>query len=306
MPEGTSPKAAESRWYKNPVLKPALPFLVGGTSGIVATICIQPIDMVKVRIQLSEGNPTPVTVLRQVISEGRVLDLYNGLSAGILRQVIYGTARLGLFFTFEDLLKQRAEKNGTSYGFFQRATAGLTAGGLAATIGNPAEVALIRMQSDGMRPANQRANYRSAFHALSSITRQEGVKALWSGSYPTVIRAMALNFGQLAFFSESKHQLAKIGASEQTQTVAASGIAGFFAAFFSLPFDFVKSRLQSQHKSADGSVRYKGMVDCFTTVAKEEGVLRFYRGFGTFFMRLAPHTVISLIVADNLNEQLKG
>lgn len=102
---------------------------------------------------------------------------------------------------------------------------------------------------------------------------------------------MAMNFGQLAFFSESKHQISqRTNASKQVQTLAASGIAGFFAAFISLPFDFAKSRLQSQRKATDGSVRYKGMVDCFTKVAKEEGVMRFYRGFGTYFMRIAPHT----------------
>ncbi|TVY45939.1 putative mitochondrial 2-oxoglutarate/malate carrier protein [Lachnellula occidentalis] len=305
MPVENPPKVAPS-WYQNPLLKPALPFLVGGTSGIVATICIQPIDMIKVRIQLSEGAATPVTVLRQVVSQGRILDLYSGLSAGILRQVVYGTARLGLFFTFEDMLKQRASRNGTTYGFSQRASAGIAAGALGATIGNPAEVALIRMQSDGLLPASQRANYRSVFHALSSITRNEGVKGLWSGAYPTIIRAMAVNFGQLAFFSESKHQLTQRTAlSEQTKTVAASCIAGFFAAFFSLPFDFMKSRLQSQRKSADGAVRYKGMLDCFVKVAKDEGLLSFYRGFGTYFMRLAPHTVIALIVADNLNMRLR-
>ncbi|ETN37499.1 uncharacterized protein HMPREF1541_07121 [Cyphellophora europaea CBS 101466] len=277
--------------HKQPFIKPALPFLVGGTSGIIATICIQPIDMIKVRIQLSEGAATPVSVVKQVVAQGQILDLYNGLSAGLLRQVVYGTSRLGFFFTFEDLLKQRAARNGSTYGFKERASAGLAAGALGASIGNPTEVALIRMQSDGLLPAAQRANYRSAFHALGSIARHEGVTALWSGAYPTIIRAMATNFGQLAFFSESKHQLAKrTSASGQTQTIAASGIAGFFASFFSLPFDFVKSRLQSQKKAADGSMRYTGMLNCFVTVAKQEGVLRFYRGFGTYFMRIAPHT----------------
>jgi hypothetical protein len=278
-------------WSQHPALKPALPFLVGGTSGIIATICIQPIDMIKVRIQLSEGAATPASVVRQLVANGRLLDLYNGLSAALMRQVVYGTSRLGFFFTFEDLLKQRASRNGTTYGFKERAAAGLTAGALGATIGNPTEVALIRMQSDGLLPAAQRANHKSAVHALSSIVRNEGVRALWSGAYPTVIRAMAVNVGQLTFFSETKGQLAKrTHASGQTQTVIASGVAGFFASFMSLPFDFVKSRLQSQKKGADGSVKYAGMMDCFVKVAKTEGVMRFYRGFGTYFMRIAPHT----------------
>jgi len=45
---------------------------------------------------------------------------------------------------------------------------------------------------------------------------------------------------------------------------------------------------------------YKGMFDCFRKVAKEEGLLRFYRGFGTYYVRIAPHAMVTLIVADYL------
>lgn len=38
-------------------------------------------------------------------------------------------------------------------------------------IGNPTELVLIRMQSDGLKPKEQRASYRSAFDALARITR---------------------------------------------------------------------------------------------------------------------------------------
>lgn len=251
--------------------------------------------MVKVRLQLfGEGakggsKPSALSMARSIIARDGVLGLYNGLSAGLLRQLVYGTSRLGLFFTFEDALKRRAHSNGYSYDFSQRALASLSAGGLGAFIGNPVEVALIRMQSDGLKPKAQRMHYRSVFHALSSVARGEGLSGLWSGSYPTIVRAMAVNFGQLAFFSESKNQLNQhTDLSEQSKSVLASCIAGFFAAFFSLPFDFVKTRLQRQTKS--DAVQYKGLTDCFARVAKEEGLLRFYRGFGTYFFRLAPHT----------------
>jgi solute carrier family 25 oxoglutarate transporter 11 len=42
------------------------------------------------------------------------------------------------------------------------------------------------------------------------------------------------------------------------------------------------------------------MFDCAVKVSREEGVLRFYRGFGTYFARIAPHSFITLIIADNL------
>ncbi|PWI76336.1 nitrilase [Purpureocillium lilacinum] len=290
-----------------PLMRAALPFINGGISGMVATTVIQPVDMVKVRIQLAgEGTstgpkPTPLSVTRQIISSGKVLDLYTGLSAGLLRQAVYTTARLGLFDTIMGRLTARAKAQDRSIGFRERATAGLTAGGIAAMIGNPADLALIRMQSDGLKPLAERKNYKSVIDALGSIAKSEGVGALWSGAAPTVVRAMALNFGQLAFFSEAKVQLKqKTDMSARSQTLAASAIAGFFASFFSLPFDFVKTRLQKQQKGPDGKLPYKGMADCFAKVAKQEGILRFYRGFSTYYVRIAPHAMVTLIVADYL------
>lgn len=262
-----------------------------------ATVCIQPIDMVKVRIQLAgEGarggpKPSPLGVARDIIAQGKVLDLYNGLSAGLLRQAVYTTARLGFFDTFQNMLTARAQQNGTSVTFLERSAAGLTAGGLAAMVGNPADLALIRMQSDGMRPKAERANYRSVFDALSRIAKAEGIGALWAGATPTVVRAMALNFGQLTFFAESKQQLKARAPnlSEGQQRFGASAIAGFFASFFSLPFDFLKTRLQKQQKGPDGKYPYAGFMDCARKVVRDEGWLRFYRGFGTYYVRIAPH-----------------
>lgn len=279
-----------------PVVRAALPFINGGISGMVATTVIQPVDMVKVRIQLAgEGaaggpKPTPFSVTRQIVASGKVLDLYTGLSAGLLRQAVYTTARLGFFDTFMAALTSRAKEQGRNVGFGERASAGLAAGGLAAMIGNPADLALIRMQSDGLKPLAERKNYKSVIDALNSIARSEGVAALWAGAAPTVVRAMALNFGQLAFFSEAKSQLKqRTSLSVQAQTLTASAVAGFFASFFSLPFDFVKTRLQRQTRGPDGRLPYNGMVHCFAKVAKQEGITRFYRGFGTYYVRIAPH-----------------
>lgn len=291
----------------SPVVRAALPFINGGISGMVATTVIQPVDMIKVRIQLAgEGSatgpkPTALSVTRNILASGKALDLYTGLSAGLLRQAVYTTARLGIFDTIMGSMTARAKAEGRQIGFSERATAGLTAGGIAAMIGNPADLALIRMQSDGLKPLAERKNYKSVIDALSSIAKGEGVAALWSGAAPTVVRAMALNFGQLAFFSEAKAQLKQnTELSTQAQTLSASAIAGFFASFFSLPFDFVKTRLQKQQKGPDGKVSYRGMVDCFAKVAKQEGIFRFYRGFGTYYVRIAPHAMVTLIVADYL------
>lgn len=292
-----NPVKAKNDFLHTPVMRAALPFVNGGLAGMFATACIQPVDMVKVRLQLAgegaKGGPKPTVmgVTKEVIASGRVLDLYTGLSAGLLRQAVYTTARLGFFDTFQNMLQARADERGTKVTFVERGAAGLTAGGLAAMVGNPADLALIRMQSDGLKPKDQRANYRSVFDALGRIAKAEGVTAWWSGAYPTVIRAMALNFGQLTFFAESKTQLKERfpDLSESANRFGASAIAGFFASFFSLPFDFIKTRLQKQSRGPDGKLPYKGFFDCAKQVVQKEGTLRFYRGFGTYYVRIAPH-----------------
>lgn len=85
----------------------------------------------------------------------------------------------------------------------QKAAIGLTAGAIGACVGNPADLALIRMQADATLPLAQRRNYKNAFHALYRIIADEGVLALWKGAGPTVVRAMALNMGMLASYDQS-------------------------------------------------------------------------------------------------------
>ncbi|BCR92641.1 putative mitochondrial dicarboxylate carrier protein [Aspergillus chevalieri] len=292
----------------HPYTRAALPFVNGGLAGMTATVVIQPLDMIKVRLQLAgEGvrtgpRPSAFGVARDIITSGKVADLYTGLSAGLLRQAVYTTARLGFFDTFMKTLNKNAESSNRGVSFGERAGAGLAAGGIAAMVGNPADLALIRMQSDGLKAPEKRANYRGVLDALARISKSEGVGALWAGAFPTVVRAMSLNLGQLAFFSESKAQLAKrTNLSAQNQTFAASAIAGFFASFLSLPFDFIKTRLQKQQKDPQtGKLPYKGMLDCAGKVIRDEGWLRFYRGFGTYYVRIAPHAMVTLIVADYL------
>lgn len=44
--------AAEASFFHTPPARSALPFINGGLAGMLATSAIQPVDMVKVRLQL--------------------------------------------------------------------------------------------------------------------------------------------------------------------------------------------------------------------------------------------------------------
>lgn len=78
----------------------------------------------------------------------------------------------------------------------------MVAGAAGAFVGNPTEVCLIRMTSDGRLPPNERRNYTHVGNALTRIVKEEGVLALWSGGIPTVIRAIVVNATQLGTYAQ--------------------------------------------------------------------------------------------------------
>lgn len=286
----------------------AKPFVTGSFSGMFATCCIQPMDMIKVRIQLgaAEGGATsPIVIAQQMIKNEGFLAMYAGLGAGLTRQVVYTGARLGLFDIFTEKSKDKAYDSVP--GFAKKSICALSAGGIAAIAGNPADLALIRMQADSMLPAEQRRNYRGVFHALGSIASGEGAAGLFKGWAPTCTRAMALNFGMLAFNAQGKEILKGAGAPEPVQILGASAIAGFFASFFSLPFDFVKTQIQKMKPDpVTGEMPFKGPVDCAMKQVQMGGITRLWAGFPTFYFRIAPHAMITLIAQDQIKKIWKS
>ncbi|URE43855.1 Mitochondrial 2-oxoglutarate malate carrier [Musa troglodytarum] len=265
------------------------PFVNGGASGMLATCVIQPIDMVKVRIQLGQGSAVQVT--KNMLANEGFGSFYKGLSAGLLRQATYTTARLG---SFRVLTNKAVEANdGKPLPLLQKAAIGLTAGAIGASVGSPADLALIRMQADATLPAAQRRNYKNAFHALYRIIADEGVLALWKGAGPTVVRAMSLNMGMLASYDQSIELFRdSLGFGEVSTVLGASAVSGFFASACSLPFDYVKTQIQKMQPDATGKYPYTGSLDCVMKTLKSGGPFKFYTGFPVYCVRIAPHVML--------------
>lgn len=178
------------------------------------------------------------------------------------------------------------------------------AGGIGAFVGNPADLALIRLQTDATLPPSQRRHYRNVTDAFTKIYRQEGLTALWKGTGPTMARAMALNLGMLGPYDQAKEMLTKVVGPTKVANLGASAIAGFLAAFLSLPFDNMKTKLQRMEKLKNGQYPYRGMMDCALKTVSKEGISGFYTGFPTYYVRIAPHAMLSLLFSDFLRSML--
>jgi len=273
---------------------------------MIATCFVQPVDLVKTRMQLSgEGGSTRVhkTALHAIwkigMTEG-LKGLYQGLSAGLLRQATYTTTRLGVYQSLEE----RFTKSGKAPNFLSKLVMGAVAGGIGAVVGTPAEVALVRMTSDGRLPHAERRHYKNVFNALIRISREEGFFTMWRGVQPTVIRAMILNMAQLAGYSQSKYLLLTTGYFQDNMKThfVASLISGFFSTAVSIPVDITKTRLQTM-KTVDGVYPYSGTLDCAVKVIRMEGIFALWKGFTPYFLRLGPHTILTFVFLEQFNKR---
>ena len=96
-------------------------------------------------------------------------------------------------------------------------------------IGNPADVAMVRLQADPTLPLADRRNYNNVFDAMRRIVHEEGYAALWKGSFPTLVRGVVINIGMLAPYDEIKERLNKATGTVDTgltRFIASAG-AGF-------------------------------------------------------------------------------
>ena len=113
--------------------------------------------------QLNPGKPVPGfgTIISNMVQTQGITSVYTGVDAAVGRQMVYGTARIGLHRKFSDMLE--ANNGGNSISFAQKAASGMASGSIAVCIGTPFDIALVRLQSDGMANPEDRRNYKNVF-----------------------------------------------------------------------------------------------------------------------------------------------
>lgn len=220
-----------------------------------------------------------------------------------MRQVVYGTARMGLYFNFSEYYKK--QNGGAQPTFTQRTISSFAAGGIGSFIGNPCDLALVRFQADSTLPPAERRNYKNVFDAFGRIVKDEGVTSLWRGALPTMTRAIALNVAMLVSYDTVKDKLnAYYGKGHDYKVqIGASMVSAVATSVVSLPFDNLKTKLQKQ-KAVNGVFPYKGMPDCFFKTLAKEGPTGFWAGLPTYYFRVGPHAIITLLTAEQYRRLL--
>lgn len=178
-------------------------FLGGATSGCISTLLLQPLDVVKTRLQVSPHtlsrapngpglpvisltppvrglkNPGIVETFQLIIRYDSPLGLWRGVTPTLLRN----TLGVGAYFvTLNNLNALLAREDGS---LSDRSTlvAGATARSLSVAMLCPLSVVKTRLEL-----AEYSTRYKGVFDALRQIAQREGVRGLYSGLTPAIVR----------------------------------------------------------------------------------------------------------------------
>lgn len=171
---------------------PLIYAIAGMGTGLTEAVVINPFERVKVQLQ-SETN-IRLKEQESTFSKARAIvkkdgfgsrGLNRGLTATLGRHGVWNCVYFGLFHSAKAHLPKTESKTQQTV---QTLSLGLVSGTLASIANIPYDVAKSRIQGPEIKLADGRFKYRGAHQAMLLVAREEGVRALYKGLLPKLMR----------------------------------------------------------------------------------------------------------------------
>jgi solute carrier family 25 carnitine/acylcarnitine transporter 20/29 len=260
-------------------------FIAGCAGGMAQVLAGQPFDMVKVRLQAATAYKSMVHCLTTIIkNEGGLRALWKGSLPPLMSVGAAVSLQFGINEKSRSFVRKMTglSKLKPSHYF----SCGSLAGLINSIISIPTEHSRIRMQiqSDGST-----GPYKSSMDCIKKIIQQHGIRGLYKGGVPTVLRE-GLAFGiYFSFYEWLVNKMLRPGQSRSdfniTNVIMAGSLTGVVVWLATFPIDVVKTKIQVDSFSCP---QYKGMINCIQKTYKNDGLVGFYKGFSPCLLRAIP------------------
>jgi solute carrier family 25 S-adenosylmethionine transporter 26 len=146
--------------------------------------------------------------------------------------------------------------------------------------------------------------YPSFPAAVSSILRNDGVMGFYAGWWPALVQKIPSYGLTWMFFQDFKTRYNKAfdkkPSNQDNFLLGALAAAG--ATTVMIPMDTVKTRLVTQ--AVNTPLVYKGVMDCFVRIIREEGPKALYRSLPARLLSVVPMIAIQLGVYEFMKERI--
>ncbi|KAI8978462.1 mitochondrial carrier domain-containing protein [Pilobolus umbonatus] len=263
-------------------------FLSGGFGGMAAVLVGQPFDLVKVRLQTSEGvYKNTFDCFKQIIKKDGVLGLYRGMATPLASI----TPIFAVSFWSYDLGKKMAYGfRGEQTGVAKELTlAELTFAGAFSAVPTtlfmaPSERVKVLMQIQGQGGEQK---YKGPLDVVRQLYKEGGVRSIFRGTGATLLRDSPGSAAYFVAYELVKKSLTPAGTRPEDLSFGAvlfaGGMAGVAMWTIAIPPDVLKSRLQSAPAGT-----YNGLVDCLQKTIKADGPAALFKGLGPAMLRAFP------------------
>jgi len=134
-------------------------------------------------------------------------------------------------------------------------------------------------------------NYPNLVKATQGLYAKNGIIAFYRGWWPGLvgkIPSYALTWTLFQQLKQARNRISNRPARNWENSVMGCLASGTTVCMM-IPMDTIKTRLVTQSGSvAAGNIPYKGIIDCAVRVAKEEGIIAFYRGLPPRLVSVVP------------------
>ncbi|KAM4722243.1 mitochondrial S-adenosylmethionine carrier protein [Rhinophrynus dorsalis] len=170
-------------------LSPVVHMVAASLGEVVACLIRVPSEVIKQRAQVSPSSTTYQMLARTLRQEG-ISGLYRGYKSTVLREIPFSLVQFPLWEFLKDLWSW---KQGHVVDSWQSAVCGAFAGGFAAAVTTPLDVAKTRIM---LAKAGSSVASGNVMFALHQIWRTQGVTGLFAGVIP---RMTAISLGGFIF-----------------------------------------------------------------------------------------------------------
>ncbi|XP_038255156.1 ADP/ATP translocase 4 [Dermochelys coriacea] len=300
-------KASENQQLFDPISFVA-DLMAGGIAAAVSKTTVAPIERVKLLLQVQASSKQiradqqykgMIDCFVRIPKEQGFLSFWRGNLANVIRY--FPTQALN--FAFKDKYKQLfisgVDKDKQFWKwFFANLASGGAAGATSLCVVYPLDFARTRLAADIGKGLAER-QFKGLGDCIVKIAKSDGLVGLYQGFGVSVQGIIVYRASYFGCYDTIKGLLPN---PKQTPFVLSFLIAQAvttFSGILSYPFDTVRRRMMMQ--SGEAERQYKGTIDCFFKIYKQEGLKAFFRGAFSNVLRGTGGALV-LVLYDKIKE----